>query len=182
MLRWLVVFGFVFGVFAWAGEVVADPASKYLLLATAKTSTMQKELDEAAAQGFRIITGSALAGQEMAIVLQRLPEGAEKCSYKLIATTNTGTMERELNLAAKEGYRLLPRTMSAKEGFLSKEIVVVLERNPAEKGHEYEYRLLATSRTGTLQKEMTQASAEGYTLSGFGSRGEHIAIMEREKK
>jgi hypothetical protein len=31
---------------------------KYLLLATVKTSTMQKEMDEAAALGYRVIVGS----------------------------------------------------------------------------------------------------------------------------
>jgi hypothetical protein len=142
---------------------------------------MQKELDEATALGFRVVTGSALAGQEMAILMERIPQGEEKYTYKLLATTNSDTMERELNTAAKEGYRLLSRTMMAKEGFLSKEIVVLLERNPNEKGKEFEYKVLATSRTGTLQKEMTQAANDGFVVSGFGSRGEHMAIMEREK-
>ena len=57
-----------------------------------------------------------------------------------------------------------------------------MDRNPNEKGKQYEYKLLATTLTGTLQKEMTQATKEGYTLVAFGTRGEHLVIMEREKK
>ncbi|HEX8719679.1 MAG TPA: hypothetical protein VF736_03470 [Pyrinomonadaceae bacterium] len=35
------------------GKLKIEPDQRYLLLATIKTSTMQRELDEAAAQGFR---------------------------------------------------------------------------------------------------------------------------------
>lgn len=43
----------------------------------------------------------------------------------------------------------------------------------------YEYLLLATSRTSTMQKEMTQATEGGFTVVGMVSRGEHVVILER---
>ena len=71
----------------------------------------------------------------------------------MLATTKTSTMEKELNQAAREGYRLMPSTMISKEGMLSVEIVCVLERAPTD--DRYEYKLLATSLTSTMQKEIT---------------------------
>ena len=157
-----------------------DPESKYLLLSTVKTSTMQKELDEASGQGFRIISSASSCGQsEMVLFLERVTQGPDTYKYKLLATTRTGTMEKELNQAARDGYRLLPRTITAKEGFLTNEIVSVLELAP-KSGKRYEYRLLATSRTGTLQKEVTQAEADGFVLVGLVGRGENMVIMEKE--
>ncbi|MEJ7713263.1 MAG: hypothetical protein WKF84_26310 [Pyrinomonadaceae bacterium] len=44
----------------------------------------------------------------------------------------------------------------------------------------YEYRLLATSRTSTLQKEVSEAESDGYTLVGLVGRGENMVIMEKE--
>ena len=88
-------------------------------------------------------------------------------------------MEKELNLAAQEGYRLLPRTITAKEGFLSNEIVSVLELTP-KSSKRYQYRLLATSRTGTLQKDVAQSEADGFVLVGLVGRGENMVIMEKE--
>ena len=44
----------------------------------------------------------------------------------------------------------------------------------------YEYRLLATLRIATLQKEVIQAQAEGYVLVGMVSRKEHMVIMEKQ--
>ena len=157
-----------------------DPESKYLLLATVKTSTMQKELDEASGQGFRIISSASSCGQsEMVLFLERVTQGPNTYKYKLLATTRTSTMEKELNQAAREGFRLLPRTITAKEGFLTNELVSVLEMAP-KSSKRYEYRLLATSRTGTLQKEVTQAEADGFVLVGLVGRGENMVIMEKE--
>lgn len=153
----------------------------YKLLATTKTSTMEKELNEAAAQGYRILVGSPTSGKEMAIFLERAPSTAEKYKYKLLATTRTGTMQKELNEAAEGGYRLLPRTMIAKTQAIlgGAEIVVVLERPPAAE-KRYEYKLLATNLTSTLQKEVTEAQAAGFVIVGMVSRGEHMVILERE--
>lgn len=153
---------------------------QYKLLATTKTSTMQKELDETAAKGYRILVGSPTSGSEMAIFLSREATSQNPYEYKLLATTRTGTMQKELNEAAANGFRLLPRTMIAKAQLLGGvEIVMILEKPPVvEKKHDY--KLLATSLTSTLQKEVTDAQSIGYVIVGMVSRGEHLVIMERE--
>ena len=154
---------------------------QYKLLATTRTSTMQKEINETAAQGYRIIVGAPTSGSEMALFLAKEGTVAQPYQYKLLATTRTGTMQKELNEAAEGGYRLIPSTMIAKAGFLSAEIVMVLEKSP-NSTQRYEYKLLATSRTSTLQKEVTEAKNEGYLIVGMVSRGEHMVVMERERK
>jgi hypothetical protein len=162
------------------GKLKIDPENRYLLLSTVKTSTMQKELDEASAQGFRIISAASSCGQsEMVLFLERVAQPPDTYKYRLLATTRTSTMEKELNQAAQEGFRLLPRTITAKEGFLSNEIVSVLELVP-KSSKRYQYRLLATSRTSTLQKEVAQAEADGFVLVGLVGRGENMVIMEKE--
>src|SRR5262249_49187115 len=50
------------------GKLKINPEDRYLLLSTIKTSTMQKELDEAAAQGFRVIASSSSCGQNEAVL------------------------------------------------------------------------------------------------------------------
>jgi len=154
---------------------------RYKLLATTKTSTMEKELNEAAAQGYQILVGSPTSGKEMAIFLERTASASDPYKYKLLATTRTGTMQKELNEAAEGGYRLLPRTMIAKMQAIigGAEIVVVLERPPTAQ-KRYEYKLLATNLTSTLQKEVTEAQAAGFVIIGMVSRGEHMVILERE--
>ncbi len=161
-------------------EEKSDANLQYKLLATIKTSTMQKELDETSAQGYRILVGSPTSDSEMAVFLSREGTVAEPYKYKLLATTRTGTMQKELNEAASNGFRLMPSTMIAKKQLIGGiEIVSIMERPPTVK-KQYEYKLLATSRTSTLQKEVIEAKEAGYVLVGMVSRGEHMVIMERE--
>lgn len=152
---------------------------QYKLLATTRTSTMQKEIDEAAGQGYRIIVGAPTSGSEMALFLAREGSVKEPYQYKLLATTRTGTMQKELNEAAASGFRLIPSTMIAKKGaFSGDEIVMIMER-PPKPTRRYQYILLATTRTSTLQKEVTEAKDAGYIVVGMVSRDEHMVVMER---
>ncbi len=157
-----------------------DGGELYKLLATTKTGTMQKELDEASEQGYRILMGSPTSGTEMALFLHRIAKPPDTYKYKLLATSKTGTMQKELNEAAEGGFRLMPSTMIAKKQLIGTvEIVVLLERLP-KPDKQYEYKLLATNKTGTLQKEVSEAQAAGFVLVGMVSRGEHMVIMEKE--
>jgi hypothetical protein len=154
---------------------------KYKLLATIKTSTMQKEIDQVSAQGYRILVGSPTSEAEMAVFLSRDGTAELPYKYKLLATTRTGTMQKELNEAANGGFRLMPSTMIAKKQLLgAAEIVMIMER-PPKVVKEYEYKLLATSLTSTLQKEVTEAETAGFAIVGMVSRGEHMVVMERSK-
>ena len=172
---------------ALAQNVKVDPEQRYFLLATRKTSTMQKELAEIAAQGFRVLVGSPTAGTEMAVFMERVATPPNTYKYKLLATTRTSTMQNELNEAAADGYRLLLRTMISKQEAFAKpfsggvEIVVLLEKEP-NSTKKYDYRLLATTLTGTLQREVSEAMQAGYVIAGMVSRGEHMVIMEKQTR
>lgn len=167
---------------AAAQRLKIEPDQRYLLLATQKTSTMQQELDEAAALGFRVLVGSPTSGTEVVLFLERVATPEKPYRYKLLATTRTGTMNKELNEAAEENFRLIPSTMIEKKRMMgSPEVLLVLERPPEAKDL-YEYKLLATNRTRTLQKEVSEAREQGFELVGLVSRGEHMVIMEKKIK
>ncbi len=153
----------------------------FALLATTRTGTMQKEMDEAAASGFKVRMGAPTAGNEMVLLMERLATPPDLFKYKLLATTRTGTMEKELNEAGDNGFRMLAQTMIAKKGMMSDEIVVVLEKAP-QSASRYQYKLLATQRTSTMEKEIREAESAGFVLIGIASRGEHMVIMEKELK
>jgi hypothetical protein len=156
-------------------------AQHFVLLATTRTSTMQKEIEEASGNGFKIRMGAPTSGNEMVILMEKLASPPDIYKYKLLATTRTGTMEKELNEAGDNGFRMLAQTMIAKKGMMSDELVVVLEKAP-KSSLRYQYKLLATSRTSTMEKEIREAEAAGFVLVGIASRGEHMVIMEKESK
>ena len=156
-----------------------DTSGRFLLLATQRTGTMEEELAEAGAAGYRIITGSPTSGTEMVLLLEKVATPPAVYEYRLLATTRTGTMQRELEEAVARGFRLLPETMMSKSArFGSDQIVVVLEKAP-NSPDIYEYLLLATDRTSTMQREITTAIGNGFAVVGMASRGEHVVILER---
>ena len=118
----------------------------------------------------------------MVLILEKVATLPNNYEYILLATTRTSTMQKELAKAASQGFRLVPSTMISKSGvFEDDEIVMALEKVPGV-SQKYDYLLLATSRTSTLQKEMSQAIEDGYEVVGMVSRGEHIAVLERPVK
>ena len=174
----LPVFASLIGPLMSAGPPGADLTLRYLLLATQRTKTMQPELKQAAEAGYRIITGSPTSGSEMPLILEKIATPPDVYQYELLATSKTSTMQKELDEAAARGFRLLPSTMISKsQTFGGVEIVVVLEKEPRSE-ENYKYLLLATTKTSTLQKEMSEAISQGWKVVGMVSRGEHIVILE----
>jgi hypothetical protein len=158
-----------------------DLSERFLLLATSRTGTMQQELDKAAAAGYRILTGSPSGGwEEMALVLEKVVAPPDTYQYRLLATTRTGTMQRELDQAAAEGFRLLPNTLTTKAQLWAdaREIVMIMEK-PPNSTSTYQYMLLATFRSSTMQTEMAEAIKNGYEVVGMVSRDEIMLVLER---
>jgi hypothetical protein len=118
------------------------------------------------------VTASPGDGGEYIVLLEQT---TDKYQYRLLATTRTGTLQRELDEAAKEGYRILPKSIAHK----GDELLMLMEKG-AENSPPADYQVLATERTGTMQKEISQAAMNGYTLIALAKRGEHVAILEKE--
>lgn len=153
-----------------AMAVARQDAVEYKVLATSKTSTMEKELNAAGASGYRLraIMGgdTAIGGKEAVAVMTR--SGAEKgtTQYRLLATSRTSTMQKEMNEAADAGYDYNGQTVF--ESLLGgREVVVIMERDSAHLTRGDRYRLLATSKTSTMESELKDIGADGYVALGM---------------
>ncbi len=158
-----------------AGDVRVGPDQQILLLATERTSTMQRELDEAVALGFRVISGAALGLDEVAYLLERDEPPGRPGSYLLLAARRPATLEAELNEAAARGYRLHPQSIL----FHDCELVLLMQPGAAEEPG-YRYRVLETRRTSTLQRELEEAVGEGFRVVDLVSAEKNVAVLERQ--
>ena len=151
---------------------------------------MEKEMNDAAREGFRVnaLMGgeTAFGGNEAVVVMSRLPGDEEKgrrYEYRLLAANRTSTMQQEIQDAGELGFEYVGQSVFESR-FGGKEVVVVLERDHESGISSIQYLLLAASRTSTLEKELIEAGEEGYTLVGltvgktaFGGR-EVVAILK----
>ncbi len=152
-----------------AHEGPTETGVEYRILATNRTSTMQRELIQAAEEGFRLesVMGgdTAFGGTEVvAVVSRRSTRG--RYSYRLLATSKTSTMQKELQDAAADGFHYRFQTFF-ETSFGGSEVVVILERDKDAPVRSSEYQLLATSRTSTLETELQAAARIGYELVGL---------------
>ena len=168
---------------------IAD-AYDYLLLATNRTSTMETEMQEAAEQGY-VFAGvmggeTSFGGNEVVVVMKRSgTDRNPRYDYRLLATNRTSTMQGEMQDAGDAGYVYKGQTVFDTT-FGGDEAVVILERDKEQRSvTPYEYRLLATKRTSTMQEELSEAGLAGFKFIGvtvssttFGG-DEVVAILKR---
>lgn len=163
-------------------------AVEYRVLATSKTSTMQKEMQEAAAAGFRfgdVMGGdTAFGGSEVVVIMHKAVTPGQ-FDYRLLATSKTSTMQKEMQEAGDAGYEYRGQTVF-KSAFGGKEVVAILEKSMDAKITKYEYRLLATKKTSTLQKELAEAGDGAFEFVGMTVAktlvgGEEVVAILRRK-
>ena len=165
-------------------------AIDYRVLATSKTSTMEKEMNEAGAMGYKFVSvmggETAAGGNEVVVLMQKggtTPEG--KYRYKLLATSRTGTMQREMSDAAMDGYDYVGQTVF-ETLFGGEEVVSIVERG-AQTESPFVYKLVATAKTSTLQKELGELGRDGFSALGMtvgktALGGSELVVIARKKK
>ena len=169
--------------------VGAQTSYDYRVLATSKTSTLEKEMNEAADAGFRfsfVMGGeTAVGGSEGVAVLTKTGQGG-RYSYRLLATSKTSTMQKELQDASDAGFEYRDQTVF-KSTFGGQEVVCILERDKEGTPRKYDYKLVATTKTSTLEKELREAGQAGYevmgmTVSKTALGGKELVAITRKAK
>lgn len=183
---------FLISCFVIAGAQSVKTEFEYKLLATNRVSTMENEMKEAASAGYRfveVISGAtAFGGGEALVVMARPRDGEHKArfDYKLLATSKTSTMQKELQEAGDAGYEHRGQSVFHKR--IGTEVIVILERELDAKPKLWDYKLLATKKTSTMQKEMMEAAEAGYQFVGFSTGStlfggnEVVTIMRRPRE
>jgi hypothetical protein len=169
--------------------IAAQTSYDYRVLATSKTSTLEKELNEAAEAGFRfsfVMGGETAVGGNEGVAVLTKTDQVGRYAYRLLATSKTSTMQKELQEAADAGFEYRGQTIF-KSAFGGQEVVCILERDNDATAHRYDYKLLATLKTSTLEKELREAGAAGYevlgvTVSKTAIGGKELVAITRKAK
>jgi hypothetical protein len=150
---------------------------------------MQNELDAAISEGYhpvemifgedanvtRVLFGPGLNFHTI-VVLNRdtaNPAGGMGThEYRYLKTNRVGTMEKEMNELAKQGFQFHLTSVGG---------MSLLSRPLNMKTQRYEYKLLATRKSSTMQKELSEMGALGYRFAGTSSgAGGMVSVLERE--
>ena len=165
--------------------------TKFKLLATNKTSTMEKELNQAAELGYHFegFNGgeTMFGGKESVAILSKNDNSTIKYKYRLLATNKTSTMQKELQEYGDDGYEFKGQAVF-ETTFGGKEVVTILEKDTSvTEITKYEYKLFATNKTSTMEKELNEGGTQGYVFVGvtvaetaFGSK--EVVVITRKRR
>jgi hypothetical protein len=166
---------------------------QYKVLATRKTSTMQKELQEAADGGYRFegVSGgkTSFGGSEVLVIMSKKSgvDMSGRFQYKLLATSKTSTMQKEIQEVGDNGFEY--KGQAVFDTFIGgDEVVVIMEKDTKAELKKLEYKLFATSKTSTMEKEINEGGTAGYSYVGVTvgktllGGSEVVVIMRRDQK
>lgn len=190
---WIVLMTAIVGAQSPSHGVAPSSRYEFRLLGTNKTSTMQREMNQAADAGFRfsgVMGGeTSFGGSEAVVIMHKDPANVsrERFQYRLLATNKTSTMQKELQEAGDAGFEYRGQSVFSST-FGGKEVVVILEKDRESPATRWEYKLLATSRTSTMQKELNEAGVQGFSFVGvtvaetaFAGK-EVVCILRRQRE
>jgi hypothetical protein len=148
-----------------AGAPRGQNERQYRVVSTKLTGSLEKEVQEAAASGFRPI-GSGY----MSIVLERDADPPQKPrDYRVIATRRASTSLLEIEALSNDGFRIgaMPESLN--------EWLFVMERDAA-MPERFEY-LLVELRQKTIDQLMRGADKQGYRVLGLV---EQVVVLEKK--
>lgn len=173
-----------------AMQIAVIAQAKFKLLATNKTSTMEKELNQTANLGYRFegMNGgeTMFGGKETVAILTFTGESKARYQYKLLATNKTSTMQKELQEFGNQGYEYKGQAVF-ETTFGGKEVVTILEKDlNITENPKYEYKLFATNKTSTMEKELntiTDANQKfvGITVAETAFGGKEVVVITRRR-
>lgn len=172
---------------SFAGSAFAQHT--YKILATSKTSTMQKEMQEAGDAGYRFVAvmggETAIGGKEVVVLMEKAAGDTKTYGYRLLATSKTSTLQKELQEAGDAGYSVVGQTVF-ESMFGGKETAAIVEKGGAASAERWEYKLVATSKTSTMEKELKEVADQGYvaidlTVGKTALGGSELVVITRRK-
>ncbi len=160
-----------------------DLTKRFQIVARKDVDKVQKDLNKAGQNGLRIVTGSATAGDRVVLMLEKSKQKGASYEYLVLSESDPKKIEQRLSLGASQGFRLLPRTVTAKGKTLGgSDVVMVMEKGPGQT-KTYEYLLLDTSLPSTLQVTLAGAVDKGYKVLTMVTRKKaSFLILEKAGK
>jgi hypothetical protein len=164
-----------------APEPKPGSAGRYIHVNTFRVKTLEKELNQAAAAGYRVAEARILLTSERQSVLLRKTEPpGESYRYLVLQTTSVSLLseksplEREANKHGPKGYRLLPRAIGYFETGL---LLAIMELTPGPPA-SYQYLVLAADCQPAKWSRVEDALRRGYRPVGIatGVKGGRVIL------
>lgn len=184
------------------GTIKNEPAliplqHEYKVIGARKVTTLRKELEDAALQGYELrgVTANAslmpfTVSETIAVLERAVGQKSQRYEYRFLASVREKELQKSLDITVAEGFYPVALSMNKDNNAASFLIGLpvlrfdlIMQRQagaapPAQPVREY--RFLSTLKPGTFEKEIKQMSTQGWRFNQAGVLG--AALMVRDPK
>ncbi len=144
-------------------ESHAETSPRYRIIEVKKFKDLQRELDQAAASGDRLVWADDFLDM---LIVEKSPEPSVRREYQVLR----GFDLEALRLAGESGFHYLRDDRNSGAFFLERR---------SDSSDKYDYALLKTNRTSTLESEMAEGVSKGFRVVWAGLGMTYIVMMEK---
>jgi len=135
----------------------------------------EDKMNELAAQGYRLSDLKVTGNQSAQATMEKCASPPQTYHYVLVHALMAGHVEKNMNRAAGEGYRLARHTLAALGAF-----AVIMEKPPFPGDTRYEYRFSTSMRQSNAEKHLMEDQQKGFVLVETAQvLGQNVVITEK---
>ncbi|TAM79470.1 MAG: DUF4410 domain-containing protein [Acidobacteria bacterium] len=149
---------------------------RIVTIQSGKFEDAEQELNSAAASGFRMARFAVTGRKSAEVTMEKTASPGLAYQYRLLHVMWIPTLQKELNERAADGFRLCPHTLAQ---LRRASAIVIMEKPPIAPDTLYGYRVHATMRVSSAQKDIQKDQSDGFTLAETTEGGAHIVILEK---
>ena len=147
-----------------------------MTIAGGKFDQAQADLKSEGTAGYRLVAFTPKGAKKADATTERSTASRQVYQYRVLHVQWLTNLQKELNKAARDGYRYCPHTLASLSGAVG---FAIAEKPPVPKTR-YEYRMHAAMQLSNAQKDAAKDQQENFVLLDtleFG--GLHVMLTEK---
>ena len=153
-----------------------NPADRQTVEMKGDLKIVENKLNELAGQGFRVTDLRVTGNKSADVTLEKTATPPDTYRYLVVHALLAGNVQKNMNKAAAEGFRLVRHTVAMLGG-----VTLIMEKPPAADSAKYEYRVSTSMRQSTAEKHLVEDQEKGFVLSeAVELQNMKLVLTERE--
>jgi len=121
---------------------------------------VENKLNELADQEFRIADSRVTGGRSAEAMMEKAATPPGTYHYMVVHATLARNVQKNMNNAAADGYRLVRHTVAT----LRSGLTLIMEKPPAADAAKLEYRVSCSWRDSNAEEHLVEDQQEGFVL------------------
>ena len=154
----------------------SNPAESQTVDMKGDLKIVENKLNELAGQGYRITDFRVTGNKSADVTMQKVATPPQTYHYTVVHAILTGNVQKNMNKAAADGYRLVPHTVAMLGG-----ITLIMEKPPLADAAQYEYRVSSSMRSSNAEKHVVEDQQQGFVLAeAVQLQNLNVVLTEKE--